>query len=84
MSDLQFDEVVESDRMMGVQPDKHWRSLCKTCGEYTKVYKREWRHPILVDREEIKYVANMRCWNCCHQGEEPLDGFPTDPRADEY
>lgn len=80
MVDLRFDEVVESDGMQGVQPDLHYRSLCKECGTYTEVYRREWRHAILVDEEEMKYVADMRAWNCCREGEEPLDGFPEDPR----
>lgn len=27
----------------------------------------------------LKYVAEMRSWNCCHEGGEPLDGFPDEP-----
>jgi hypothetical protein len=80
MSDKRFDEVVDSDGLRGVQPDLHYRSLCKECGEHSEVYKREWRQPILVDKEEMKYVADMRAWNCCMADEEPLDGFPDDPR----
>jgi len=80
MSDLNFEEVVESDGVNGVQPDEHYRSLCKECGEFVKVYKREWRQPLLVDEAEMEYVADMMAWEHCHAGEEPADGFPTDPR----
>lgn len=30
-------------------------------------------------KEVLRYVAEMRAWNCCHEGEEPLDGFPDEP-----
>jgi hypothetical protein len=29
--------------------------------------------------EILAYVAEMRAWNCCHENEEPLDGFPETP-----
>jgi len=39
-----------------------------------------------LDREDeykkvLQYVAEMRAWNCCHEGEEPIDGFPDEPEA---
>lgn len=39
-----------------------------------------------LDREEnyddiLRYVAEMRAWNCCHEGQEPLDAFPKEPEA---
>lgn len=80
MSDLRFNEVVETAGMQGVQPDRHYRAICKTCDQSVNVYKREWRQPLLVDRAEMKYVAQMRAWNHCHPDEEPADGFPEDPR----
>lgn len=32
-------------------------------------------------KEILKYVAEMRAYNCCHEGEEPLDGYPEQPEA---
>lgn len=29
--------------------------------------------------EILEYVAEMRAWNCCHKGEQPIDGFPDEP-----
>jgi len=29
--------------------------------------------------EILAYVAEIRAWQCCHEGEEPLDGFPDTP-----
>jgi len=39
-----------------------------------------------LDREEnydeiLAYVAEMRAWQCCHEGEDPIDGFPEQPEA---
>lgn len=39
-----------------------------------------------LDRSEeyktvLKYVAEMRAWNCCNEGETPLDGFPAEPEV---
>lgn len=32
------------------------------------------------DAEKVlAYVAEMRAWNCCHQGQEPIDGLPEKP-----
>jgi hypothetical protein len=28
------------------------------------------------DKDVLLFVSRMRAWNCCHEGEEPLDGFP--------
>lgn len=33
-------------------------------------------------KEVLRYVAEMRAWNCCHEGVEPLDGFPEQPDGD--
>jgi hypothetical protein len=32
-------------------------------------------------KEVLAYVAEMRAWNCHHEGEEPLDGFPEQPEG---
>jgi len=32
-------------------------------------------------REVLRYVAEMRAWNCCHEDLAPLDGFPSEPDA---
>lgn len=33
------------------------------------------------DGDLLKYVASMRAWNCCHEGQEPLDGLPDEMEA---
>ena len=35
--------------------------------------------PRLHGERELRYVAAMRAWNCCHEGGEPLDGYPEEP-----
>lgn len=32
-------------------------------------------------KDVLQYVAEMRAWNCCHDGYEPLDGFPSEPES---
>lgn len=32
-------------------------------------------------KKVLEYVAEMRAWQCCHEGQEPLDGFPDEPEA---
>lgn len=32
-------------------------------------------------KEVLRYVAEMRAWQCCHEGEEPIDGFPDEPES---
>jgi hypothetical protein len=29
----------------------------------------------------LEYVAEMRSWQCCHEGETPIDGFPKEPET---
>lgn len=29
----------------------------------------------------MQYVAEMRAWNCCHEGGEPRGGFPDEPAS---
>ena len=80
MSDRRFDEVVLEGQSIGYGRDKGYRALCGDCGEYQEARIQEWKYPVLIDTEELKYVASMRAWNCCNEGEEPLDGFPEDPQ----
>ena len=30
-------------------------------------------------KEILKYVAEMRSWQCCHEGADPIEGFPEPP-----
>lgn len=34
-----------------------------------------------VDQDFLEYVASMRAWNCCHEGEEPIGGLPEEPET---
>lgn len=90
MSDLRFDDVVETTRMIGYD-GRYAKSTCKSCSEQRRVSKEEFRLdnfynldgskviPRDVDIDVLEYVAGMRAWNCCHEGQKPLDGFPEEP-----
>lgn len=81
MSNRRFDEVVQEGQSIGHHESRGYRALCADCGQYQEARIREWKYGgPLVDTEELAYVAKMRVWNCCHEGEEPLDGFPEDPQ----
>lgn len=83
MTDRRFDEVVLEGQSIGYHESRGYRALCGDCGEYQEARIREWKYGgLLVDTEELAYVAKMRAWNCCNEGEEPLDGFPDDPREE--
>ncbi|MFC6873185.1 hypothetical protein [Halobellus marinus] len=96
MVDLLFQDVVLDSRGTrttenGVLVDKGWRATCKTCSTVHKVDLAEFDVPVTtfdsgekhipVDDEVFRFVAEMRAWNCCHEGEEPYDGFPEAPSA---
>ncbi|WP_435366034.1 hypothetical protein [Haloarchaeobius sp. DYHT-AS-18] len=34
---------------------------------------------LLAGETELRYVASMRAWNCCHDGVVPHDGYPKEP-----
>ena len=86
MTDLHFRDVVtnvqfeydrEINRYVNEPRPSTCRTLCSTCGTY---------HEATVDElstrageTELRYVASMRAWNCCHEGVEPYDGFPEEP-----
>lgn len=90
MTDLRFNDVVDSTRMIG-KKGKYATSTCKTCSEQYKVTREAFERdnlwnldgskylPASVDQDVMLYVAKMRAWNCCHEGEEPLDGLPEEP-----
>lgn len=84
MSDLRIDDVVEVQRMIGVE-GKYVIVICKTCSHQHQVTKSEFHVepdnyiPHEVDQDILEYVGIMRAWNCCHADEEPIDGFPEEP-----
>lgn len=97
MSDLRFDDVVETNRMIGLA-GKYAVSICESCSERYKATREEFTHPTHkrleetsnglnfvefvpdeIDQDFLVYVTSMRAWSCCHEGEEPLDGFPEEP-----
>ncbi|QLG30049.1 hypothetical protein HUG10_20870 (plasmid) [Halorarum halophilum] len=70
------------------------KGICKSCSTQRKVTRDEFvidgwhrivdggRVPLIprdVDQDVLEYVAVMRSWNCCYEGEEPLDGLPEQP-----
>jgi hypothetical protein len=79
--DLRFDDVViESTKMIGPRGTYH-TAVCRQCSTQHEATHTELAEKRLyVDSEEIKYVAEMRAWNCCNEDNTPLDGFPEDPR----
>lgn len=95
MSDLRFNDVViESTKMIGPSGERH-TAVCKTCSTQKTAEIGEFENdrlhnldgsnynPLLhSDNSDqvLQYVAEMRVWNCCHEGQEPIDGFPEDPR----
>jgi hypothetical protein len=92
MSDKRFDEVVQEEQSIGYDKDRGYRALCGDCGQYKECRAHEYQRtnarggtyiPHTVGTEDMKYVAQMRAWSCCNEGEEPLDGFPEDPNEEE-
>jgi len=96
MVDLLFQNVVRASRETktfedGVLVNRGWRAMCKTCSTVHTVDVSEFDVPIPtfgngqkhipIDKEVFRYVAEMRAWNCCHEGEVPYDGFPDEPDA---
>lgn len=96
MTDLQFNDIVLASRETrtveeGVLVDRGWRAMCKTCSTVHTVDVSEFDVPVTtfdtgevhipVDRAVFRYVAEMRAWNCCHDGDQPYDGFPDEPDA---
>ncbi|EGQ44270.1 MAG: hypothetical protein J07AB43_00360 [Candidatus Nanosalina sp. J07AB43] len=86
--DYRFDEIVELQTMIGPQ-GKFGKAICKECSEVHKCTLDEFDSPRLVhlngspvnlaEPEHCHYVAQMRAWNCCHEGDKPLDKFPEEP-----
>jgi len=87
MVDLHFQDVVSVNRMIG-QDGKYVVAICETCSERYKVIRGNFKHPPLKRLEStedginfLEYVASMRAWNCCHEGEEPINGLPEEPET---
>lgn len=78
-TDKRFREVVQTGKSIGYGDTRGYQALCGECGHYQEVRVNEFIYPVLIDTEEMKYTAEMRAWNCCKQGEEPIDGFPPEP-----
>lgn len=91
MSDLRFDDVVDTGPRITGPDGRYAKATCKSCSSQQHVTKDEFRLDNLynldgsrylpqdVDMDMVEYVAAMRAWHCCHEGEEPLDGFPEQP-----
>jgi len=86
MTDLQFSAVVTSvrfeydreiNRYLSDPKPSECRALCSTCGTYHEATVEELS--TRVGEAELRYVASMRAWNCCHEGDEPYDGYPEEP-----
>jgi|GEM_PF-2192804 len=86
MTDLDFSAVVTKVRFeynrdrrhsAGERKPSRCQALCSTCGTYHAATVEEMA--ARVGKEELRYVASMRAWNCCHEGIEPYDGFPEVP-----
>lgn len=84
MTDFRFDDVVDSNVMIG-PPGKYVQSVCKSCSKQHKVTRKDFERenslgskyiPSSVKLAHLEYVSKMRAWNCCYEGQEPLDGFP--------
>jgi hypothetical protein len=79
------------------EKERGYRALCADCGTYHTVRRKEFGKerdnplgsgdgtffsiPYDIETEELRYVAQMRAYNCCNEGTEPLDGFPETPDA---
>ena len=79
MTDFRFEDIVDSTRMIG--PDgRYVKSVCKSCSTQRTVMRDDFSRntvkgssyvPSSVTIEMLEYVAKMRAWNCCHEGDEP-------------
>ena len=96
MTDLHFRDVVTNSSEVrtsddGVLISRGWRAMCETCSTVHRIDESEFDVPITtfsngekhipISSEVFQYVAEMRAWNCCHEGQEPYDGFPQTPDA---
>lgn len=89
MTDRRFNEIVIEASSLRGPHGRSYKACCSSCGTYHRVDAQEFERddlaggtyvPSIVGAEEMGYVAKMRAWNCCHEGEQPMDGFPEDPR----
>lgn len=87
MSDFRFNDIVDSS-VVTSEGNTYVKSICKACSKQRKVERDEFELdtiydldgskfiPDSVDIDMLRYVAEMRAWNCCHQNDVPIDGFP--------
>jgi hypothetical protein len=79
MSDLRFtDVVIESNSMIGPSGKSH-TAVCRTCSTKHKATSDEYIGRATDSGKVLRYMAEMRAWNCHHEGGVPLDGFPDKP-----
>mgnify|MGYP006299767571 CR=1 FL=1 len=98
MSDRRFTEVVQNGGSTGHgEKERGYRAICTDCGENKVCRRKEFGEereafrseffyvPFEIGMQHFKYVARMRAWNCCNEGETPLHGFPEMPeRMERY
>ena len=96
MVDYHFRDIVQNSKELktfddGVLVGRGWQAMCKTCSTVHETDHSEFDVPITtfdngekhipIDEEVFRFVAEMRAWNCCHEGTEPYDGFPEAPET---
>jgi len=82
MSDLRFNDVViESNSMTGPSGEYH-TAVCRTCSTKHKATSDEYIGQLSDSGKVLRYMAEMKTWFCCHDGDEPLDGFPDQPTTE--
>ena len=86
MSDHRFDGVVTTVQVEcdgnegqrpGIREPVRCQALCAGCGTYRVASMDELA--ALDGETELRDVTSLRAWNCCHEGEHPLDGSPAEP-----
>lgn len=78
MTDLRLQDVVNFTQMIGPK-GRYGKAVCETCSTVHKCTLDEF-DSVFAEKEHTYYVAKMRAWNCCHEDEEPLNGFPDKPK----
>lgn len=79
MVDKHFQDVVIEGNSCYVDEERGYKACCANCGTYHRVSVEEFRFPLVTGTEMLKYTAEMRAWNCCHEGETPIDELPEAP-----
>lgn len=85
MTDFRFDNIVNTTKLIGPQ-GQCFKSTCLTCSKQYRVTRYEFELEAILDNDltyipssvtedMLEYVSKMRAWNCCHEGETPIDGL---------